>query len=428
MLLLVFTLVTATPETLELSLGQALDLARRGSPAQVQASASRLSSDVAVGRGINALLPTASGSLAWGRTESQVLPGFDSTVTVKGWDGSLTLSQVIFDPRVFAGAANSFIQAGYYSADAQDKQAKLIYDVTNGYLGLLGARLLRDAAASAVDRADDNVKLNQEKLRLGAASKIDVMRSEVYKSQADIGLLTADKALAAANAGFLSVAGISRDVIVKPTEQLTEPAGFEVSNRDSLVAEIERRNPGAKLASKAGTIATVNTVAAIGQVLPSVSAFWSSDYSDSALPRSIKDWSDQDRVTTGIRFSLPLLDIKSFVLDIADAVAGSRRAGAAARAAVYQVRAAAATAVIGYDEALQRYDYARKNLDLNQELYRLAQEQQRLGAISLIDFFSVETALEQANATHITALTDTYIQAAQINYLLGRTDYRPKSE
>jgi outer membrane protein TolC len=428
MLLLLFALVSVSPDTLELSLGQALDLAVRGSPAQAQASASRLSSGVAVGRGINALLPTASGSLDYGRTTSQLVAGSDSTVTTRGWDGNFTLSQVVFDPRVFAGVVTSFINAGYYTSDAQDKQARLVYDVTDGYLGLLGARLLRDAAASAVDRADDNVKLNQEKLRLGAASRIDVMRSEVFKSQADISLLTAEKALAAANAGFLATAGISRDVIVKPTEQLTEPAGFEVPNRDSLVAEIERRNPGARLAAKAGTIATVNTVAAIGQVLPSVSAFWSSDYFDSAFPQSIKDWSDQDRVTTGIRFSLPLLDIKSFVLDIADAVAGSRRAKAAARAAVYQVRAAAATAVLGYDEARQRYDYAKKNLELNQELYRLAQEQQRLGAISLIDFFSVETALEQANATHITALTDTYIQAAQINYLLGRTDYRPKSE
>lgn len=425
MLLLLFALVSAAPDTLGLSLAQALDQALRGSPAQAQASAARLSSGIAVGRGINALLPSASGSLAYGKTNAQLVPGSDSTVTTKGWDGTFTLSQVVFDPRVFAGVANSFIQAGYYSVDAQDKQARLIFDVTDGYLGLLGARLLRDAAASAVDRAADNLRLNQEKLRLGAASKIDVMRSEVYKSQADIGLLTADKALAAANAGFLATAGISRDVVIRPTEQLAEPAGFEVSNSDSLVAEIERRNPGAQLAAKSGTIATVNTVAAIGQVLPSVSAFWSSDYTGSAMPKSIKNWTDNDRITTGLRFTLPLLDIKAFVLDIADAVAGSRRTRAAARAAIYQVRAAAATAVIGYEEARQRYDYARKNLELNQELYRLAQEQQRLGAISLIDFFSVETALEQANATYITALTDTYIQAAQINYLLGRT--RPET-
>lgn len=418
MLLLLLALVSVAPDTLDLSLAEALDLALRSSPAQAQASASRLSSGTAIGQGINALLPSASGSLAWGKTRSQIL-GFDSTAT--GWDGTFTLSQVVFDPRVFAGVANSIIQAGYYSVDAQDKQAKLIYDVTSGYLGLLGTRLLRDAAASAVDRAADNLKLNQEKLRLGAASRIDVMRSEVYRSQADISLLTAEKALAAANAGFLATAGIGRDVVVRPTEQIAAPAGFEVSNSDSLIAEIERRNPGARLAVKSGTAAAVNTAAAIGQVLPSVSAFWSSDYADSVMPRSIRDWDNKDRVTTGIRFTFPLLDLKAFVLDVADAVAGSRRAKAAARAAVYQVRAAATTAVIGYEEARQRYDYAEKNLKLNQELYRLAQEQQRLGAISLIDFFSVETALEQANATYITALTDTYIQAAQINYLLGRT-------
>jgi outer membrane protein TolC len=421
MLLLLLSLISASPDTLELSLGQALDQALRGSPAQAQASASRLSSGISVGKGINALLPAASGSLAYGNTRAQLIPASDSTVTTKGWDGTFTLSQVVFDPRVFAGVATSFIQAGYYSADAQDKQARLIFDVTDGYLGLLGARLLRDAAASAVDRAADNLRLNQEKLRLGAASRIDVMRSEVFKSQADIGLLTADKALAAANAGFLATAGVDRDVVIKPTEQFTEPAGFEVSNSDSLVAEIERRNPGAQLAAKSGTIATVNTIAAIGQVMPSVSAFWSSGYTGSTMPKSIRNWTDNDRITTGLRFTLPLLDIKSFVLDIADAVAGSRRTRAAARAALYQVRAAAATTVIGYEEARQRYDYAKKNLELNQELYRLAQEQQRLGAISLIDFFSVETALEQANATYITALTDTYVQAAQISYLLGRT-------
>ena len=130
MLLLLLSLISATPDTLQLSLSMALDQALRNSPAQAQASASRLSSGVAIGQGINALLPAASGSLAYGTTTSQLIPSSDSTVTTKGWDGTLTLSQVIFDPRVFAGVANSFIQAGYYSVDAQDKQAKLIFDVT----------------------------------------------------------------------------------------------------------------------------------------------------------------------------------------------------------------------------------------------------------------------------------------------------------
>jgi outer membrane protein TolC len=421
MFLLLLSLISAAPDTLELSLGQALDLAMRQSPARGEVSASKLTSGVKLGQGINALLPSPSGSLAWGKTRTQILPTSDSTVTSEGWTGSFTVSQVVFDPRVFAGVVTSFINAGYYTADAQDKQARLIYDVTDSYLSLLGTRLLRDATRSSLDRATDNLKLNQEKLRLGAASRIDVMRSEVFKSQAEIQLLTTEKALSTANAGFLATAGVSRDVVVKPTEQLSMPSGFAIANDDSLVAEIERRNPGAKLAAKAGAMATVNTVATVGQILPSASAYWNSTYEDSRFPGSIRDWNDKDRVTTGIKLSFPLLDLKAFVLDIADAVAGSRRTRAAAARARYQLRAAATTAVFGYQEARQRFDYAKRNLELNQELYRLATEQQRLGAISLIDFFSVETNLAQAQATYVSALTDTYVQAAQIAYLLGRT-------
>lgn len=419
-LLLCLTAATTT-DTLDLSLKQALDLALRQSPARAQASASRLESGIKIGRGIADLVPTPSGELSYGRNSADNVTQPDSFTTSTGWTGTFTLSQVIFDPQVFAGVVTSFINAGYYTTDAQDKQAKLIYDVTSGYLDLLGAQLLRDAAKSALDRADDNLKLNQEKLRLGAASQIDVMRSEAFRSQAQIQLLTEDKSLAAANAGFLAVAGISRDYVIRPTEKLTEPSGFSFSNDDSLLAQIERRNPGARLAAQTNAMATVNTVASYAAILPSVSAYWKSTYADSNMPHSPNDWESHDLDSRGLNFSIPLVDLKSFVLNILDATAGSRRARAAAVATRYQLRATAATAIIGYRESQQSYDYAKKNLDLNQELYRLAQEQQRLGAISLIDFFSVETDLAQAQATYISALTDTYVQAAQISYLLGQT-------
>ena len=428
MLLLLLSLIAAVPDTLQLSLSQALDVAVKRSPASTQASVSRLTSGIRIGQGINALLPAASGSLAYGNSVTKTSLGADTT---KGWSGSLTINQVVFDPRVFAGAATSFINAGYYRYDAQDKEARLIYDVTQGYLSLLGSRLLRDAAASALDRASDNLRLNQEKLRLGAASKIDVMRSEVTQSQARIALLQADNVLSTANVAFLATAGISQNVVVQPTETLSAPARLAVDDLDKLLADIEARNPTARLAKNANTIATINTIGTVGQILPSVSLFWRSQYPNTVspapdMPKSIKDWDNNDVVTTGLGLNFPLLDLKAFALDIAGAVAGSRQARAAALSATYQLRASATTVILSYKEAQQRYEFARANLDLNQELYRLAKEQQRLGAISLIDFFSVETALEQANATYITALTDTYVQAARISYLLGST--RPQTQ
>ena len=418
-LLLSLLAATAAPETLALSLDQALKVAYKRSPAMGEVSADRTQSWVKPARGVAALLPTPSGSLSYSsaQTPSPLQP--DSAITVKGWTGALTLAQVIFDPQVFAGVVSSFIYSGYSATDARDKQARLLYDVTSDYLGLLKARQLRDVAASALDRAGDNLNLDREKLRLGSASEIDVMRSEVFHSQAEIELLSAGTALAAANAAFLATAGITEDIVVRPTDELTVPSGFEITDDDSLLAAIQRANPSASLAGKASAVSSLNVVAAAAGALPSVSAYWSSNYEDTLFPKSVAAWQAHDTPSWGIRFGFPLLDIKSYILNIADASAEARRSRAGAARAKLQLRSTATAAILGYKEARQRYDYAQRNLELNRALYGLAEQQYRLGAISLIDFQSVETNLAQAQASYISALGDTYIQAAQIAYLLG---------
>jgi outer membrane protein TolC len=423
MLFLLLSLVAAPADTLDLSLEQALELAGRRSPARVEARVARFESGLSAVKAGASLLPSAAATLGWAETETRSPLNPDSLITAEGWSGSFSLSQVVFDPTVFAGVAGSVVYAGYYAADARDKQARLVYDVTAGYLDLLRARLLRDVAGSALERARDNLQLARERERLGAAAGIELMRSEVQQAQAEIDLLTADKALAAANAGFLAAAGIAERVVVRPTELLTEPPSFDFGDPDSLVAEIERRNPGLKLADKSRTVAAIGVAAAAARALPSVSLFWRSGYSDTAFP-SYAAWRDRDDVSRGINFSFPLLDIKSFILGIADAGAQSRRARAALARARLSLRAAATAAALDYREARQRCDLARRNLDLSRELFRLAEQQRRLGSLSLLDFLSVETGLSQAQAAYVGALADSYIKAAQITYLLGRSDAR----
>ncbi|MFO7650224.1 MAG: TolC family protein [bacterium] len=421
MLFLLLSLVAAPADTLDLSLASALELAGHKSPARVEARVARFQSGLSAVKAGAALLPSASGNLGWAKTETRSPFNPDSLVTVEGWNGSLTLAQVVFDPAVFGSVAGSIVYAGYYAADARDKQARLVYDVTAGYLGLLRARLLRDAAASALERAGDNLLLARERERLGAAAGIEVMRAEVARSQAEMDLLSSDKALAAVNAAFLAAAGITERVVVRPTEELSAPSGFAFGDSDSLVAEIERRNPTLKMADKSRAAARIGVVAAAARVLPSVSLYWSSNYSDSSFP-TVGSWRDHDAVTRGIEFSFPLLDIKTFVLNLADAGAQSRLARAGAERARLTLRATATAAVLDFSEARQRYDVARRNLELSRELLRLADEQRRLGSLSMFEYLSVETGLAAAQASYVGALADTYIKAAQITYLLGRTD------
>uniref|UniRef100_A0A7C4GF37 TolC family protein n=1 Tax=candidate division WOR-3 bacterium TaxID=2052148 RepID=A0A7C4GF37_UNCW3 len=409
---------TATTET-DISLADALETALRSSPLRTEADAARLESAVRLGRGINALLPSVTGNLSYGSSTTPNPLRPETSLTVEGWTGTLNIGQVVFDPQVFGAVVSAFCYSGYHAAEAQDKNARLVLDVITDYLGLLNARLMRTAAAEALVRAEDNLNFVREKERLGSASRLDVLRSAAFRSQAQVTLAAADKAQAAANAALLATLGLTGEMTLNPTEELAEPPVLDTSDFAGLLAAVERCNPGARLVRSADAAARAGVVAAAGQALPGVSAYWSSSYSDSSLPRSITRWRESDDISWGVRLSFPLLDIKSYLLNLADAGVQARRARAATRRTLLQLRSAAVAAVLGYREARLQLDYARNNLELNEELYRLARDQHRLGSLSLLDLFSVETGLTQARNSYTSALAQTWIQAAQVNYLLG---------
>ncbi len=417
--MLLFALLIVSPDTLNLTLDQALRIGLRQSTVQAEVKASKTQSVSTLARGITALLPSVSGSVGYGKSNGFGLPESLRAGPDWSWTGNLTINQVVFDPAVFTGLASSIVYSQYYSTDARNRQAKLVYDITTDYLNLLKAQLLRDAARAALCRADENLKVIREKHRLGSASEIDLMRFEVFKSQAEIELLKAEKSLAVAAVVFKATVNLNGEVAVQPTEELTQPAGFRVSDPDSLLAEIKRRNPGLAMAAKSNTIARINLASSVSQALPSVSAYWASNYSDSCFPSVSHQWNDNDAVSYGIRATFPLLNLKSYILNIVDRASESRRAGAASMSAALTIRSTALSAILGYEEAKKTCGYARRNLKLNRRLHELAKEQLRLGAISLADLFGVEADLAQAQATDTRALCDSYIQAAQINYLLG---------
>ncbi|MFO7675977.1 MAG: TolC family protein [bacterium] len=421
MLALLLALTVAAPDTLKLTLADAFALARRHSPDLVQADAARAQGGITLARGIAGLIPSVAATLGYGREDLGASIPESLRLTGWEWSGSLGLSQVVFDPSAFTGLAAAVAGAGSQRADARDREARLLYDVTADYLGLLRSGLLREASAAALARAEENLRIAEEMRHLGSASEIDVLRSSVFKSQADIELLQADKAVAVARATFAATVGLERDVFVRPVESLPGPADAPPPFAE-LHAAIQRSNPGLEIARRARSAADIGCLAAWGRALPGVSAYWTSSWADSALPRGIGGWTDRDVRTWGIRATFPLLDFKTWILGIADAGNESRRARAAARAAELQLNSSATAALLGYEEAIETWQLAGRSLELSQRLHELAREQRRLGSITLADFFGVEADLARARATLTGSLCDTYIQAARINYLLGVTD------
>lgn len=419
MLALLFVFLAAAPDTMELTLAEAFALAAKHSPAHIQARAARTRGGTRLARGVLGLAPSVGVTVGYGQSEPGPYLPDSLRLADWRWSGSVTLSQVVFEPAAFAGLAAGIVGAGMERAEAREYEARLLFDVTAGYLELLKSAMLRDAAAAALVRARENLRIAEEKERLGSVSAIDLLRSRVFEAQAEIEMLQADKAVAASQAGFRAAVGLDPGIAVRPVESLPGPAAAVLPPTGELLAEIRRRNPGLETVRRGRTIADINRTAAWSRALPGISAYWTSSWTDSSFPRSIGDWTDRDTRTRGLRADFPLLDIKSWVLNVVDATSESHRARAAARAAELQLYSTATAVIIGYEESRQTWEFARRNLELSERLYELALEQHRLGGITLADFFGAEADLARARATLVTALCDTWIQAARLNYLLG---------
>ncbi|MGQ9677842.1 MAG: TolC family protein [bacterium] len=402
----------SSPDTIYLNLPQALQTALKHSPQTVEAGVARLQSWLALGQGANGVLPTPQVNIT--RTNETSSPEL--------WTSTLTINQVVFDPTVFAAFIVGVINYRYYSLEAQEKVAGLIYQTTTDYLNLLKAQLILDAAHKALERTAENLKYATERYRLGQTTRIDLLQSEVFFSQAQLNLLNAKKGVALAQEKFRTTAGITITKPIRATEELLAPAEFPISDADSLLGVIEHTNPNVQISQSLNTIARLNLGVAFARILPSISFYRTWTTLDTALPKSYRIWKEKAVSTDGVRLSFSLVDIKSLFLNLGDAIAGSRRSRATLARNRFQLRAAVQSALFELEEAKLRYAEAKRNLELNQELYNLAQIQHRVGGISLTDLLEVEVNLAQAEASYLSALCDTYIQSAQIGYLLGKTD------
>jgi outer membrane protein TolC len=155
-------------------------------------------------------------------------------------------------------------------------------------------------------------------------------------------------------------------------------------------------------------------------MLPSLSFSISERYGDSLLPSGTNPWLNHDATSWGFNLGFPILNVKSIVLGIHDANIALERAKISERSTEIQLRQTAVSSWLSFEQAVQQASYAAENLRLNQELYRQATEQYRLGQMTQLDLFTLQTGLTQARVSQLNALSDLRTQQAQIDFLLAR--------
>jgi len=410
--MLIFTFFLIMTDTLKLSLDDALKVAMEKSPTRIEAVLDARTGTSKLVRGLTTLLPTISASGTYTLT--------NEPIKTRTWTGSIGLNQVVFNVDIFGNVVQAKLYNDFYHQKARDETNNLIYNIKSGYFNLTKFYNLYDIAQSSLQRATESYNLMQEKFRLGQISKVDLLRSEAFKTQSSIDLLTAEKNLKITNEDFKGQLGIDKDVLIKPITELTEPTVLEYRDFESLWDEVTENNPSLNVTRKTEKIAKISFIQAIGKILPEVSYYISNNYYDTEIPKSLKDWQDHDETNYGLSFSFPIFELKSLIHNIYDAKLDARKATVQVKKSEIALRKSVMNAFLSFQEAKELYNFAQKNLQLNQELYELAKEQSRLGALSILDLFDVELKLAQAQTTYISSIADTYTSKALLDYLLGR--------
>ncbi|MCX7784803.1 MAG: TolC family protein [candidate division WOR-3 bacterium] len=403
-------------DTLYLSLSEAIIMGQKYSPIQLEAKVDKSSSWLNLASSISRVLPTPSVSVTYTESQSNNFAPI-TTYKYKTYTGSVGLNQVLFDADVLAGVYKGKLYYDYYQLLAKDKIANLSYNIKVSYFTLGKAHNLYENAVIALKRAEDNYKLAQEKYRLGQLNEFELLRSEIYKTQAELDLLNAEKNLKVCMEDLRRQIGIKEGVTIKPTSTPSVPE-LKI-DWETVFVNILKENILLKSSKKYKSINQMNFVQSIANLLPSIYLFGKSTYSDSLRPSTAADWKDKDVISYGIQLNFPFLEIKSYLLTIANAHNEMRRSRIQLKKSELLLCNNAIHAIFSYQEAKKRLEYAEKNLTLNQQLLQMAQKQYRLGGISQLDLFNAEINFNTAQSSYINALYDAYTSYAQIEYLLG---------
>jgi outer membrane protein len=443
---------TPPPVPAELSLDQAVELARRNSPTLLQQGNDVDVARAAVKTARGDLLPTLGTSLSFGytapgerRSGSVVIAQQPSVLTSSyGVSASYGLSaQRLLLPRAAQGDVRTA------QARAAGAEAALVSDVTQKYLAALQAREEVELAEREVRRTAEHAENARDRLEAGAVTPVDVKQAEVQQGRAELRRLRARNALAAAMGALGSAMGVD----VGPSVTLSSAfAVFEPRwSLDDLLARARAANPSVAAAAEAARTAQVRVRSARALALPTLSlgVSWNgwaqrtgNEEAQVAQRLGAKPWDpaaeaaargqvraansgwpfgyNRQPVSATLGFSLPIFSGFGRAQQVRQARATAQDADLQLRAERQRVGQELATALGDLRTAWEASRMAARVADAAGEGLEMARERFRLGLSNSLAVADAQAQLSQAEQEQTDAVFDFHRALARLEALVGQ--------
>lgn len=404
-----------------IALDEAVQQAQRNAPAAVTARNALRTSAAAVRTAYAQYIPSlsvsGSGSRQGGETffQGQLVPYRGSP-----WSFSRGLSANL---ELFDGGRRWFnLRAAEANVDAADasetaQRFNIALQVKQQYFAVLAARESEAAARRQLEQATEQLKSSTAKVRAGAATKSDSLRSAIQMGNARLALLTAQNNLRVANAGLTRLVGASDVVTASPAD--TAEMGRIVLDSAQLTA-LALDGPSVRQAEAALVAARASKKAAKTPYLPTINSSYSLSGNNTS---DTFDWgSGRIPKQNSLRFSLnfPLFNNLNREENVLRTSVAEDNAIAALRDAKLAQQQSLVQFLGAFRTAEERVAIQLSSVAAAEEDLRVQQQRYNLGASVLLDLLTSQTTLDQARASLIQARYDARIAKAQVEALVGR--------
>jgi outer membrane protein len=409
-----------------ITLAEALQLGREYNPSQVEAQQSLRVANMGVTEAWGAYLPTISGNAGSSKSSSQRYNS--STGQIVSAPGDQSNFGISASLNLFTGfqrganmrAANATRDLNQAALLGQDYATDL--NTKQSFFNALSTQELVGVARANLAQNDQQLKLTTEKLRLGATTRSDSLTASVAYGTAEVQLIQAKANALTAQATLARAIGAAGMVAAIPDTTLE--IRLTALDTTALRRDAEASAPSVVEAQAGATAAQASLAANRSQYYPTLSLGASQRWAGQVLfpwtsvpagPAYTGAWS----VSLSLNYTLFNGFQREGIIVAADA--NLQTAQAKLRDARLALDATLTQDLTALEAAAAQIDVSRTSVAAAQESLRMQQERYRLGASTIVDLLTAETALNQAEVTLVESRYNYLIARATLEALVGHT-------
>lgn len=419
-----------------ISLTEATTLSLQGQPGMVQARQDARVADAQQRAANAAFLPSLSSTVTSNKSGGSRVNQFGVPVTVASYFSTsvgLSLNWDLFTGfRRGANRRSANATSAQRDATVSRTQYATILATQQAFFAALANAELVSVAETRLRRADEQLKLTSERLRLGATTRSDSLRARGEYGSAQLALITAQNNLRNSQASLARQVQV--EGLVTPTADSSLFSRLAPLDTQSLMREALANAPSVREADASVVAARAQKNANRSNYLPTFSLtggytwaagnpFTAADTSKHtpAIPATVSPFSGTyaGGWSIGIRGTYTIFNNLTRETNLITADANEVSAQARLRDARLSVSTSLTQYIAALNAAAAKIDVATVTVAADEEDLRMQRERYRLGAATILEVLTSQATLDQAQVDLVQARYDYLVARAQIEAVVG---------